>query len=97
MKRAEILEFVRAALARAAPDQSLGEDDLNRSLTGDLGLDSIRLAALFDELRAVSDIDMTPWFVDHANAGTDTVSTLVDFLLENEFGAAGTARTPGDA
>lgn len=77
----EIFLKVREALVRSNRELAPTLVHKDASLVNDLGMDSMRLAALVAEIKAAfGDVDMTGWYVTTARRGADTVSGLVEFL-----------------
>lgn len=84
MRHDEILADVRVALL--AVNSDLREEEIREEveLVDQLGLDSLNLAQLIENLRQKHhSINFTPWFVDAARQGRDTVGRLVEFIAQN--------------
>jgi len=61
----------------------LGVVPSDASLTGELGLDSLTLTALFASVKAeFGHVSLAPWFIAASNAGTDTVGSLSGYIAE---------------
>ncbi|WP_224245110.1 hypothetical protein [Hyalangium gracile] len=53
------------------------------SLSQQLGLDSLRLATLFDRIRQDNaGINLLPWFMNAARQGGDSLESLVTFMVK---------------
>jgi acyl carrier protein len=84
MKEEDILKKVALAISRANKDIQPELIRAEASLVEDLGFDSMRLAALFSDIKANFGIkDMTAWYVSAARDGADTVHGLVTFLASS--------------
>ncbi|HEU4408387.1 MAG TPA: acyl carrier protein [Polyangiaceae bacterium] len=81
MDEETIFAQVTEAIVRSNRDVAHATIHADASLVADLGMDSMRLAALIGELKArFGDVDLTGWYVTTARHGADTVRGLVDFL-----------------
>lgn len=81
MNAEKVFARVVAAIVEANRDVEPGAVRADASLTAELGMDSMRIAALASELkRQFGEVDMTDWYVSAAQRGGDTVGSLVDFL-----------------
>lgn len=75
---------MRAHLISEDPKLSVEALPQDASLTAALGLDSSRLASLFEMVRArISDRDLTPWLIQASRQGQDTLGGLADFLARH--------------
>lgn len=76
-----IFQEVSAAIALASQDVRPEDVRPEASLIEDMGMDSMRLSALFAEIkRRFGQIDLTRWYVSAARHGADTVGGLVEYL-----------------
>ncbi|MBZ5715691.1 acyl-CoA dehydrogenase family protein [Nannocystis pusilla] len=76
-----VLRRVRSLLLAVDADLDASELAPERSLTRDLGFDSVRLGALLDRIRqAFDDVDLTPWLIEAAQRGDDTIAGLAAAL-----------------
>jgi acyl carrier protein len=83
MDRQQLLDYVRNFILGL--NSGLYPDDVSEfaSMTYDLGMDSFYLEALVSNLKEqVADIEFTPWYIQAARRGHDTVGSLVDYIDE---------------
>ncbi|MCG8417445.1 MAG: phosphopantetheine-binding protein [Proteobacteria bacterium] len=74
-----------AGLKRRIRTSDVRED---ASLADDLGLDSLDLAALSSAIRhEFNNLDLAGWYMAVASSGTDTVGSLVDYIIESRSSA----------
>ena len=79
----EIFQRIQEHLKTIEPLLDVTKVTPNDSLSGELGLDSLRLASLFDRLRQEhAGVNLTPWFMSASQEGGDSVGSLVTFLLK---------------
>ncbi|MER5548701.1 acyl carrier protein [Streptomyces sp. NPDC001118] len=83
-------------LAAVRPDTALRQITERSRLTGDLGLDSVELAELFERIREVyGEVEIADWLALATRSGGDTVGSLVRYLADvvpEERALAGSAR-----
>lgn len=77
----DIESLLMAEIAETCP--GLGSQlHVDASLTGDLGLDSLCLTALFGMVkREIGQVELSGWFIRASNTGTDTVASLANYLV----------------
>lgn len=95
MTRQEILQIVYKLILETNSALTVRDVAESASLMSDLGMDSFCLESLISRTREeVADIEFTPWYVRAARHGQDTVSSLVDYVVERQHQARATKR-PG--
>jgi hypothetical protein len=89
MRRDEFEEWLRRAILELQDGLSADQVIASASLFHDLGLDSLafeKLLATIDS--AMTDKDLTQWYVGAIDRGEDTFGSLVDFLIADDGDAA---------
>ncbi len=77
----EVIDYLKSVVLEVNDDISPQDIQEDRSLVGDLGLDSLRLAEFVSRVKGkYGDIDLTDWFVAAAREGSDTIRDLALFL-----------------
>ncbi|WP_176954006.1 acyl carrier protein [Streptomyces indicus] len=68
-------------LAAVRPETALRQITEHSRLTGDLGLDSVELAELFERIRETyAGVEISAWLATATRAEGDTVGSLVRYL-----------------
>lgn len=76
-----IAEMLVTEIVAVCPE--MGTPDLDASLTGELGLDSLCLTSLFGMVKQeLGHVSLSTWFIRASNTGTDTISSLSVYLAD---------------
>lgn len=81
MNTAQIEALLLDEIVSACPELADFEIRTDASLTGELGLDSLTLSALFAGVKAqFGHLQLAPWFIKASNEGNDTIASLAAFI-----------------
>lgn len=79
----QVFQLLQEHIKAVDPAMDLSRVTLNTSLTNELGMDSLRLASLFDRIRQNHDgVNLLPWFMSAAQKGGDSLESLALFLIK---------------
>jgi acyl-CoA synthetase (AMP-forming)/AMP-acid ligase II len=79
--REHLVEVLRRMVVAEVPSLAPTEVPRSACLSDELGLDSLRLASLFDAIRKqLGEVSLVPWFLAASQAGEDTLDNLAAHL-----------------
>ena len=79
----DVFQRLQKHLKEVEPALDVATIAPNASLSGELGLDSLRLASLFDRIRQEhAGVNLLPWFMSASQRGGDSLESLAVFLLK---------------
>jgi len=83
MNAAQIETLLLEEIVAACPELADFPVRTDVSLTGELGLDSLTLSALFAGVKArFGHLELAPWFIKASKSGADTIASLSAYIAD---------------